>query len=39
MYDAFVDGHADMALAASIFYSGEYSEGMLRNFQWKKAFL
>ena len=25
MYDAFVDGHADAALAASIFHFGEYT--------------
>ncbi len=25
MYDAFVDGHADAALAASIFHFGDYT--------------
>ncbi len=32
MFDAFVDGHADAALAASIFHFGEYSVGDVKDY-------
>ena len=32
MFDAFVDGHADAALAASIFHFGEYSVGDVKEY-------
>ena len=32
MFDPFVDGHADAALAASIFHFGEYSVGDVKEY-------
>ncbi len=37
MFDAFVDGHADAALAASIFHFGEYSVGDVKGFLMEKS--
>ena len=37
MYDAFVDGHADAALAASIFHFCEYSVGDVKGFLMEKT--
>ncbi|KAF5423241.1 MAG: cyclase [Candidatus Methanocomedens sp.] len=37
MFDAFVDGHPDAALAASIFHFGEYSVGDVKGFLMEKS--